>query len=106
MASSSPSRDAECFTGVPKDVKALEPVICMLIDKVGYRAMLFALVDDVQNPPKGVSTEWRSKASEMALSLHEHEMRQKEKIEELLRHMDNEMSRVETLIWVKEDEDV
>ena len=42
----------------------------------------------------------------MALSLHEHEMRRKEKIEELLRHMDNEMSKVESLIWAKEDEDV
>ena len=106
VASSSPSRDAECFTEVPKDVKALEPVIGMFIDKVGHRAMLFALADDVQNPPKGVSAEWRSKAREMALSLHEHEMRRKEKIEELLRHMDNEMSKVESLIWAKEDEDV
>ena len=54
VASSSQARDAECFTKVPKDMKALEPVIGMLIDKVGHRAMLFALADDVQNPPKGV----------------------------------------------------
>ena len=42
----------------------------------------------------------------MALSLHKHEMRWREKIEEILCYVDNEMSRVETLIWVKEDEDV
>ena len=42
----------------------------------------------------------------MALSLHEHEMRGRENIEEILCYVDNEMSRVETLIWAKEDEDV
>jgi len=106
VASSGPSRDTEGFTEVPKDVKALEPVIAMLIDKVGRKAILFALADNVQNPPKGATAEWRSKAREMALSLHEHEMRQREKIEEILCYVDNEMSRVETLIWAKEDEDV
>ena len=106
VASSGPSRDIQGFTEVPKDVKALEPVIAMLIDKVGRKAILFALADDVQNPPKGATAEWCSKAREMALSLHEHEMRRREKIEEILCYVDNEMSRVETLIWAKEDEDV
>ena len=34
VASLGPSRDTEGFTEVLKDVKALEPVIAMLIDKV------------------------------------------------------------------------
>jgi len=106
VASSGASRNAEGFTEVPKNVKALELVIGMLVDKVGHRAILFALADDVQNPPKGASAEWRSKAREMAQSLYEHELRRKEKLENLLCHLDNEMSRVEALIWVKEFEDV
>ena len=106
MASSGTSRNLEVFTKVLKNVKALEPVIGMLVDKVGYRTILLALADDVQNPPKRASAEWRSKATEMAQSLYEHELRRKEKLENLLHHLDNEMSWVEALIWVKEFEDV
>ena len=106
VASLGTSRNTEGFTEVPKNVKALEPVIGMLVDKVGYRTILLALADDVQNPPKRASAEWRSKATEMAQSLYEHELRRKEKLENLLHHLDNEMSWVEALIWVKEFEDV
>ena len=106
VASPGTSRNAEGFTEVPKNVKALEPIIGMLVDKVGHRAILLALADDVQNPPKHASAEWRSKAREMAQSLYKHELRQKEKLENLLHHLDNEMSWVEALIWVKEFEDV
>ena len=106
VAPSGPSRDTEGFTEVQKDMKALEPIIAMLIVKVGCKAILFALADDVQNPPKDATAEWCSKAREMALSLHKYEMRRREKIEEILCYVDNELSRIETLIWAKEDEDV
>ena len=106
VASSGTSRNLEVFTKVLKNVKALEPVIGMLVDKVGCRAILLTLADKVQNPHKGASAEWRSKAREMTQSLHEHELRWKETLENLHCHLDNEMSWVEALIWVKEFEDV
>ena len=52
VASSGPSRDTEGFTEVPKDVKALEPVIAMLIDKVGRKASLFALLTMCRTLPR------------------------------------------------------
>ena len=75
VASPGTSRSTEGFTEVPKNVKALEPIIGMLVDKVGHRAILLALADDVQNPPKCASAEWRSKAREMAQSLYKHKLR-------------------------------
>ena len=69
VASSGTSRNAEGFTKVPKNVKVLESVINMLVDKIGHRVILLALADDVQNPSKHASAEWHSKAREMAQSL-------------------------------------
>lgn len=105
-ASSRPSRDAEGFTELPTNVKGIEPVISMLMDEVAYRAILFALADDVQDPPEGAPAEWRSKAREMAQSLQEHELRRQEKVHTILCRVDDEMSRVESEIWEKMKEDV
>ena len=98
VVSSGPSRDAECFSEVPKGVLSLETVIGMLMDKVAQRVTLFASADCVQHPPKAPSTEWLSKARMMAQSLYKREWRRKEKIEKLVRYLDDEMSRVETSI--------
>ena len=43
VASSGPSRDTEGFTEVPKDVKALEPIIAMLIDRGRLQGHLICL---------------------------------------------------------------
>ena len=106
VASSCPSRDAEGFTELPTNVKGLEPVIGMLMDKVAYRAILFAIADDVQDTPEGASAEWHSKAREMARSLWKHELSRKKKVDEILHHIDGEMSWVESKIWKKMKEDV
>ena len=105
-ASSCPSRDAKGFTELPMNVKGLEHVIGMLMDRVAYRANIFALADDVQDPPEGTSAEWHSKAREMAQSLQEHELRWQEKVHTILCRVDDEMSRVESEIWEKMKEDV
>ena len=98
VVSSGPSRDAECFSEVPKGVLSLETVIGMLMDKVAQRVTLFASADRVQHLSKAPSTEWLSKARMMAQSLYKRKWRQKEKIEKLVRYLDDEMSRVETSI--------
>src|ERR1700735_5446768 len=85
-ASSRPSRDAKGFTELPTNVKGLEPVIGMLMDKVAYRAILFALAGDVQDPSEGASAEWCSKAREMAQSLWKHELSWKKKVNKILCH--------------------
>jgi len=98
VVSSGPSRDAECFSEVPKRVSSLEPVIGMLMDKVAQRVTLFASADNAQHPPKAPSAEWLSKARMMAQSLHKRELRRKEKMEKLVEYLDDEMSQVETSI--------
>jgi len=105
VVSSGPSRDAECFSEVPKGVSNLETVIGMLMDKVAQRVTLFASADHAQHPPKAPSTEWLSKARMMAQSLYKREWRRKEKIEKLVRYLDDEMSRVETSIRETESQE-
>ena len=58
----------------------------------------------MQDPPKGLSAEWLSKARDIAQSLHEHEEEQIKKLEMLSRHLNKEMSWVESLIWKLEKE--
>ena len=98
VVSSGPSRDTERFSEVLKGVSSLEPVIGMLIDKVAQRVTSFASANNTQRPSRAPSTEWISEARVMAQSLYKHELRRKEKIEKLVQHLDDEMSRVETLI--------
>ena len=52
----------------------------------------------MQDPPKVASAKWRSMARARIEWLQKHEMRKKEKLEALLRHLEDEIARVESLI--------
>ncbi|KAI9436456.1 hypothetical protein H4582DRAFT_2058751 [Lactarius indigo] len=70
------------FSEVPKNVVLLQPVIQKLIDK---------------DPPKGVSAEWLSKARSNAGFLKKWKVIRKEKLEDLLSDLENEMVLVDVL---------
>ena len=51
-----------------------------------------------QDPPKVASAEWRAMARVRIEWLRKHEMRKEAKMETLLRHLENEIARVKSLV--------
>ena len=56
------------------------------------------LTNTMQDPPKVATAQWCSKARVKAAWLQQHEMRKADKMEELLQHLEDEISRVESSI--------
>ncbi len=94
---SNPSADSEGFSEVPKNMALLQPVVQKLIDKVIWSVIWSAEANTTQDPPKGVSVEWLSKARYNANFLKKWELIRKEKMEDLLSDLENEMVLVDVL---------
>lgn len=58
----------------------------------------------MQDPPKVASPKWVSMAREKAQWLRKHELGRKKKMEDILRYLEDEIVRVESLIKEQEEQ--